>query len=70
MHDNINYPSHYVDDKTIEPLDVIEDWRLPHHLACVVKYVARWDRKGDPLDNLDKAIRYLQRFRALVAGQL
>ena len=54
---------YYTEGRRIEPLDVIEDWNLPHHLACVVKYIARFGRKeGEGLEGLQKAQYYLERF--------
>ena len=64
--DIIDHPPHYTHG-AIEPIDVIEDWRLPHHLACVLKYIARHEHKGNALNDLDKAIWYLQRYRTLVS---
>lgn len=58
--DVINSPSHYTHGK-IEPIDAIEDWNLNFRLANVVKYVARAEHKGKPLEDLKKALWYLQR---------
>jgi len=44
-----------------EPIEVIEAWDLPHHLACAVKYIARHPRKGG-VEDLRKAIWYIQRY--------
>jgi len=44
----------------IEPIDFIEDQRLGHHEANVVKYICRWKNKGKVLD-LFKAIWFLMR---------
>ena len=44
-----------------EPIEVIEAWNLPAHLANVVKYIARWDAKGGIVD-LKKASFYLSRY--------
>lgn len=54
-------PPHYVAGRTIEPITVIEDWNLPHHLACALKYIARAGRKHDEVKDLSKAIWYLKR---------
>jgi len=54
----INY---YSKGRTIQPINVIEDWSLCHHLACVVKYIARAGRKGPILEDLKKAEWYLTR---------
>jgi len=60
MTDPLN-PPHYT-NCTIEPMDVIEDWKLPHHLACVVKYIKRHTLKGNPVQDLEKARWYLDRY--------
>jgi hypothetical protein len=58
--DLINHPTHY-NQGTIEPIDVIEDWKLNFHLGQVIKYVARHEHKGAPLADLRKALWYLER---------
>lgn len=55
---------HYARLGDIQPLEVIEAWGLPHHLACVIKYIARWEHKGG-LEDLRKAEFYLRRFTEL-----
>jgi hypothetical protein len=57
--DKINKPKHYA--YNIEPLDVIEDWNLNFCLGNVIKYIARADRKGNRLEDLQKAEFYIQR---------
>lgn len=57
----INSPPHYVEGRRIEPINVIEAWSLSHHLACVVKYIARAGRKNPILEDLKKAEWYLDR---------
>lgn len=52
-------PEHYKFD--IEPIDTIEAWGLDFKLGCVVKYIARHARKGDPVGDLKKAAWYLER---------
>lgn len=56
--DPINYPAHYTHGK-IEPIDVIEDWRLGFCLGNTLKYLARAEHKGTALDDLRKARWYL-----------
>lgn len=57
----INSPKHYVEGRTIEPISLIEDWKLNHHLACALKYISRAGRKHDEVKDLKKAIWYLER---------
>ena len=58
--DNVNKPKHYTSGK-FEVIDVIEDWDLNFRLANTVKYIARHKHKGKPLEDLKKAMWYLQR---------
>lgn len=58
--DLINHPSHYCIGG-IEVIDVIEAWALGYRLGNVVKYVARADHKGRPIEDLEKARWYLDR---------
>lgn len=53
-------PSHYPDG-TYEPINVIEAWGLGFSLGNVLKYIARAGKKGDRLEDLQKALYYLQR---------
>jgi hypothetical protein len=57
----ITQPSHYVEGRVFEPISVIEEFCLCHHLACVVKYIARAGRKTSLLNDLLKAEWYLDR---------
>lgn len=58
--DIINSPKHYTSGK-FEVIDVIEDWQLNFRLANAVKYIARHKHKGKPVEDLKKALWYLQR---------
>lgn len=42
-----------------EPIDVINSWNLNFNLGNVVKYVARHDKKGTPIADLQKARDYI-----------
>ena len=59
--DKINKPSHYVDGRKYEPIDVIEDWKLNYHLGNALKYISRAGRKDDLIQDLQKAVWYLTR---------
>ena len=56
----VDHPAHYNAGK-IEVIDAIEDWKLNFSLGNVIKYVARADHKGKPLEDLRKARWYLER---------
>lgn len=60
MNDPVHNPSHYKSGG-IEVIDVIEAFNLNFRLANVVKYVLRAGRKGDALEDLEKAAWYLDR---------
>jgi hypothetical protein len=59
-HDPVAVPEHYTHSR-IEVIDAIEEWDLNYRLGNVVKYVARCDRKGKPIEDLKKAKQYLSR---------
>ena len=58
--DYVNQPKHYTKGK-FEVIEVIEDWDLNFRLANAVKDIARHEHKGKPLEDLKKALWYLQR---------
>ena len=58
--EKVNHPNHYNTGR-IEVIDAIEAWDLGFNLGNVVKYVARCDHKGTPLEDLRKAAWYLNR---------
>ena len=60
MGDIIKAPSHYVDGREYEPKDVIRDWGLNFNLGSAVKYISRAGRKGDKLEDLQKAKQFLE----------
>lgn len=53
-------PGHYT-RTAIEPISVIEAWRLGFNLGNAVKYIARAGYKGDRRDDLLKAANYCYR---------
>ena len=62
--DLINYPPHYgadIPDNPYETIKVIEAWNLNFHLAQVIKYISRADKKGSYNQDLRKAQWYLNR---------
>jgi hypothetical protein len=58
--DMVNHPAHYKAGG-IETIDFIEAKGLNYRLGNVVKYITRADLKGDRLENLKKALWYLER---------
>ena len=59
--DPVKAPSHYLAGRTIEPISVIEDWKLDYHLGNALKYISRAGRKDSMKQDLEKSIWYLQR---------
>ena len=53
------YNPPYYNRGKIQVWDFIRDQELNYHLGNVIKYVCRAGHKGDPLEDLDKAIHYL-----------
>ena len=59
--DVITKPPHYNHGK-YETIEVIEDWKLNYHCGNAVKYISRHRHKGKPLEDIKKAVWYLQRY--------
>ncbi|MBY0394563.1 MAG: DUF3310 domain-containing protein [Novosphingobium sp.] len=59
---NVDHPAHYGGaDNPYEAIKVIEAWGLGFNLGNAAKYIARSDRKGAPIEDLEKARWYLDR---------
>lgn len=62
MKDSINHPKHYGGkDNPYEVIKIIEAHNLNFGLGNVFKYVLRSGKKGDALQDLEKAKWYLER---------
>ena len=64
MNDKVYHPSHYTSGD-IEVIDYIRDKLKPEQfvgycLGNVIKYVSRYDKKGSPAEDLQKAKVYLE----------
>lgn len=57
-YDDVDHPAHYTHSR-IEVWDAIDAWGLNYFLGNVVKYVARADRKGNAVQDLQKAAAYI-----------
>lgn len=57
---NINHPQHY-NQGYIECIDIIEMLGLNFALGSALKYLWRADVKGAPIEDLEKAVWYIQR---------
>ncbi len=56
----VDHPEHY-NRGAFETIDVIEDWGLNFNVGNAVKYISRYEHKGNPKEDLRKAIWYLER---------
>ena len=55
----IDHPSHY--NQGIETIEYIESWSMNFNTGNVIKYVTRAGYKDNQLEDLKKAMWYLQR---------
>ena len=60
-HDPVNAPTHYKHGDTYETIRVIEAWGLNFNLGNSVKYISRAGKKGNTVEDLEKARWYLTR---------
>ena len=58
--EKVNHPPHYNAGK-IEAIGAIEDWDLGFHDGNALKYIARHKYKGNSVQDIEKAIWYLER---------
>ena len=66
MHDDerlLDRGSQHYRDMSVQPIEAMEAWLPPHQLVGfyrgnVIKYLARLDRKGAPLEDAKKAAHY------------
>ena len=57
--DQINHPPHYQHPSGIECIDITE--HLNFCLGNAIKYIWRCDSNGQPIQDLRKAVAYLER---------
>ena len=55
----VDHPSHY--NQGIETIEYIESWSMNFNIGNVIKYVTRAGYKDNQLEDLKKALWYLQR---------
>lgn len=60
MSETVNHPAHY-NVGSVEVIDAIEAWDLNFNLGNAVKYIARADHKDNALEDLRKALWYINR---------
>ena len=66
--DQVDHPNHY-NKGSIEVIEVIEDWDLNFARGSVIKYVGRAGLKDDELQDLEKALWYIQREISRLKGE-
>lgn len=59
MYNAIHKQSHYTSGRKYEPKDVIRDWGLNFNLGSAVKYISRAGRKDDTVQDLMKAVEFI-----------
>lgn len=58
----VNHPAHYGgEDNTYEAIKVVEAWNLGFCLGNTIKYISRAGKKDNIIQDLEKALWYLQR---------
>ena len=57
--EKVDHPSHY--NQGIETIEYIESWSMNFNTGNVIKYVTRAGYKDNQLEDLKKAMWYLQR---------
>lgn len=64
MSEQVHHPPHY-NQGPMEVIDLIEGFGLNFHLGNVVKYILRAPHKGREIEDLEKAMWYLERYTNL-----
>jgi len=68
--DPVEAPAHYCAHK-VTTVQLIDDWGLDFFLGNTVKYIERHQLKGNPLQDLRKAKKYLEmKIELLEKGEL
>lgn len=57
--DSVNHPQHYQGAYGLEAIQVIEAFGLGFSLGNAVKYILRAGRKGPAVEDLKKAVWYI-----------
>lgn len=59
FNDNVNRPSHYT-QRSVECITIAQ--HLPFALGNAFKYIWRYEHKNNPIEDLSKALFYLEHF--------
>lgn len=58
--DSVNHPAHYTQHPSgVEAIDICE--HMCYNLGAAMKYLWRYDKKGSAVDDLQKAMWYIDR---------
>ena len=74
-YDNVNHPQHYISQHGLEVIDIIEEFTKglrgieATDTGNIIKYILRWDKKGNPVEDLEKAQWYLNHLIARVKAR-
>ncbi len=66
--DMVAQPPHYTHGR-YQTIEIIEDWNLNFHCGNALKYISRHKHKGNPVEDIEKAIWYLQRYLTTLEGE-
>ena len=66
--DLVNHPKHYTAGN-IEVIAYIEDKNFEYHEGNAIKYISRSKLKGNRIEDLEKAVWYLNRKISLLKGE-
>lgn len=75
INDNINHPKHYTQgnmetiDIIFEVITTIENPKVAMCIGNAIKYISRFSFKGNPIDDLKKAIWYINKSIELLEGE-
>ncbi|MFF4223210.1 DUF3310 domain-containing protein [Streptomyces abikoensis] len=66
-HDAVHRPAHYTGfSNNAEPIDIAEN--LNYNRGCALKYIVRAGKKGDEIQDLQKALFYINRELTRIGG--
>ena len=56
----VSHPMHYsIENKIYEPYKVIAAWDCDFNIGSAIKYLARFKKKWNPIEDLKKAKQYI-----------
>jgi hypothetical protein len=58
--ESVHHPKHYGGNTIYEAIKVIDAWNLSFSLSSALKYLCRSPHKGSQIEDLKKAVWYIQ----------